>query len=150
VSLVGQISPHIIISVLVLILGLSIFIYFFEFQITKCENLECYHENLLDCKKSYVINEDDNYVYRYEILGSEGISYCNVDVRLLKVKDGGIDAEDLEGLNMICKANRFENIFPQDDILACSGKLREELQEIIIDRMHNQILQNMQQIKEAF
>jgi len=141
-------SGSIIASVVIIIIGLG-FLYYFAIygSVTECGDLACYQEYLESCKKSFLVNEDENYVYRYEILGANGNSYCNVDVRLMRVKNGGGDAQSLEGLAMICKSNRFEEMLPEKDMLACSGRLREELQEIIIDRLHNQILQNLGQIK---
>ena len=142
-------KSSIILSVIIIIIGLGAWYFTVQFnQVVKCDDMDCYKQNLLKCKKSFVINEEDNYDYRYEIINSNGDSYCNVDVRLVKVKNGGVNSEKLEGLNMICNVNRFEDVYPETNMLDCSGKLREELQEIIIDRMHNQILQNWEQIKE--
>jgi hypothetical protein len=139
-----------IVSAIIVVLGLVGLFYFGVFgSVEKCGEIGCYYENLDSCKKSYVLNEDENYVYRYEILNTKGLSYCEVDVRLVKVKNGGPNSAKLEGLNMICKVNRFEEIRPENDMLVCSGKLREELQEIIIDRMHNQILQNWEEIQKG-
>jgi hypothetical protein len=39
---------------------------------------------------------------------------------------------------------------PEDDISTCTGPLREELQELIIQRMHNYLIQNIGEIKEDF
>ncbi len=141
-------SGSIIASIVIILVGLGFLYYFMIYgSVTECGDFACYQEYLMSCKKSFLVIEDDNYVYRYEILSKNGNSYCNVDVRLMRVKDGGDDAESLEGLNMICKVNKFEDIRPEKDMLACSGRLREELQEIIIDRLHNQILNNLGQIK---
>lgn len=138
----------IVISFIIIILGLVLFYYFVGFEkSTECNDINCYKEYLLKCKKSFLINEDDNYAYRYEILKNNENSYCDVNVRLLKVKNGTAESEKLEGLNMICKVNKFEDIMPEKNILSCSGKLREELQEIIINRLHNTILQNLKEIQ---
>ena len=140
----------IIVSVVVIIIGLVGLYYFGIFgSVSECGDMACYYESLGSCKKSYVVNEDENYVYRYEILNVNGNSYCDVDVRLMKVKDGGPDSAKLEGLNMVCRVNRFGEMRPEDDMLVCSGRLREELQEIIIDRMHNQILQNWEEVQKG-
>lgn len=144
-------KSSIILSVLVIIIGLGAWFFFVGFGgSVKCEDIDCYRQNLLECKKSWVFNEDENYVYRYEILNENGNSYCDVDVNLVRIKSGVSDNQRLESMNMVCKVNRFDNIKPEEDMLACSGRLREELQEIIIDRLHNQILQNLEEIGEAF
>ncbi|MEK6914361.1 MAG: hypothetical protein AABW83_01810, partial [Nanoarchaeota archaeon] len=139
----------IIISLIIIILGLIFFYYFVGFdKPTECKDINCYKEYLLTCKKSFLVNDEDNYVYRYKILKSNGNNYCNVEVILLKIKNGTAENEKLEGLNMICKVNKFEDILPQKNMLSCSGKLREELQEIIINKLHNTILQNLEEIKK--
>ena len=144
-------KSSIIISIFIIIIGLGTWYYFVGFDtVVKCDNLDCYRENLLECKKSWVINEDNNYVYRYEILKDNGNSYCDVDVILSRITNGVMDSQDLEGLNMVCKINKYDDSLPESDMLVCSGRLREELQEIIIERMHNQILQNLDQINEGF
>jgi hypothetical protein len=139
----------IIISLIVIILGLTL-LYYFEFftKPIECKDVACYKEYLLTCKKSFLINEDENYVYRYEILKENGNSYCDVDVVLIKIKNGSSEGEKLESLNMLCKINRFEDILPEKNMLSCTGKLREELQEIIINKLHSVIFQNLNKINE--
>ena len=123
--------------------------YFGIFGIVKeCKDLDCYYEYLETCKKSHLITETNDSVFRYEILKKNGDNYCNVEVRLIKVKSNGIDSEEIEGLNMICKVNKHDQAIPDRDMQACSGRLREVFQEIIIDRLHNQILKNLPQIIE--
>lgn len=140
----------IIISLLIIILGIASLYYSgILFKPTECKDLACYKEYLLTCKKSFLINEDENYVYRYEILRANGNSYCDIQVKLIKIKNSTtLDSEKLEGLEMICKINRFEDILPEKDMLSCTGELREELQEIIINNLHNVILQNINKINE--
>lgn len=142
----------IIISLVIIILGIAVLYYSgILLKPVECKDTACYKEYLLTCKKSFLINEDKNYVYRYEILRANENSYCDVQVRLIKIKNSTTsDSEKLEGLEMICKINRFEDILPEKNMLSCSGKLREELQEIIINRLHNVILENINKINEEF
>ena len=51
---------------------------------------------------------------------------------------------------MLCDYPISTNGFPEDDITKCSGPLREELQELIIQRMHNYLLKNIGEIREDF
>lgn len=140
----------IIISLFIIILGIALLYYSgILLKPIECRDIACYKEYLLTCKKSFLINEDKNYVYRYEILRNNGNSYCDVQVRLIKIKTSSTsDNEKLEGLEMICKINRFEDILPEKNMLSCSGKLREDLQEIIINNLHSIILQNLNKINE--
>ena len=149
---VGKLTSKnsIIISLVIIILGIASLYYSgILLKSVECKDLACYKEYLLTCKKSFFINEDENYVYRYEILRANGNSYCDIQVKLIKIKNSiTSDSEKLEGLGMICEINRFEDILPEKNILSCSGKLREELQEIIINKLHNTILQNLEEIKK--
>lgn len=140
----------IIISLLIIILGLALLYYSgILLKPIECKDIACYKEYLLTCKKSFLINEDENYVYRYQILKANENSYCDVEVRIIKIKNSTTsDNEKLEGLEMLCKINRFEDILPEKNMLSCSGKLREELQEIIINRLHNILLENINKINE--
>ena len=140
------------ISIAIIILAVGIiayFIYFNIFSAKECRDLECYNNSLLNCKKIWVIREEDNYVWRYEILKFNDENSCNVETRLLKVKAGKLNVEDLQGKSMICRVQRVDDIFPEKDMLRCSGVLKEKLQEIIIDRMHNYIIQNLGEIQEG-
>jgi len=138
-----------LIAFIILIVGLlGFFVYFNYFLAKECKDVECYDKALLDCKKVWVIREDDNYVWRYEILSSNKNS-CDVEVRLLKVNKGSLNVEDLQGKSMVCQVQKVDDILPEKDMLRCNGRLKEELQEIIIDRMHNYLLQNLGEIKEG-
>ena len=141
-------KKKIYLALIILVVGvIGINLYFFSYIPKSCENIECYGKALVDCRKVWVINEDENYVWRYEIL-NEGNNNCNVEVILLKMKDGTINVEDLEGKSMVCRVEKVGDILPEKDMLRCSGILKEELQEIIIDRLHNYLLENIGEINE--
>ncbi len=143
-------KKRIIIAIIILIIGITAyFLYFKVFTAEECSELDCYENSLLNCKKIWFIREEDNYVWRYEILGSAGNDACNVEVRLLKVNLGKLNVEDLQGKTMVCMVQRVDDIFPEKDMLRCNGILKEELQEIIIDKMHNYLLENLGEIKEG-
>ena len=140
-------KKNILLILIVMVVGvISMYIYFNYYIPKPCNNIECYKAALLDCKKVWVINEEDEYVWRYEILNEGNQNNCNVEVILLKMKDSTINVEDLEGKSMICRVEKFGDILPEKDMIRCSGKLKEGLQEIIIDRIHNYLLQNLGEI----
>ncbi len=143
-------KKRLLIALIILIVGfVGFFIYFYFFVANECKDVECYQEALLDCKKVWLIREDDSYVWRYEILNKIDENSCNVEVRLLRVNKGKLNVEDLQGKSMTCKVQKVSGVFPEKDMLKCNGILKEELQEIIIDRMHNYLLQNLGQIEEG-
>ena len=69
---------------------------------------------------------------------------------ILKMMEGTIDSENLQGMKMICTVSKGETQFPEKDISRCSGELREELQDLIIQRMHNYLLKNVGEIQQEF
>ena len=66
------------------------------------------------------------------------------------MKEGTIEADKLQGKKMVCTVQKGETQFPEKNIAQCTGELKEELQDIIIQRMHNYLLQNVGEIKEEF
>ena len=143
-------KKRLLISLIILVAGLvGFFIYFYFFVANECKDVECYQEALLDCKKVWLIREGNTYVWRYEVLNKIDGNSCNVEVRLLRVNKGKLNVEDLQGKSMTCKVQKVNNVFPEKDMLRCNGLLKEEFQEIIIDRMHNYLLQNLGQIEEG-
>lgn len=144
-------KKSIYIALIILILGVGgYFAYSFFYTAKECGDYRCYTESLDNCRKVWFTRESDKYVWRYEILNSMDKFTCNVDVRLLKIKEGASRAEKLEGQNMVCQIKKTTTLLPEEDMLICTGPLRERLQEVIIDRMHNYLLENLEQVREEF
>ena len=51
---------------------------------------------------------------------------------------------------MVCTVLKTDSQFPEKDISKCTGKLKEDLQDILIQRMHNYLLENVGEVQEAF
>ena len=67
----------------------------------------------------------------------------------MRLKKGDLDLEVLDGESMVCDVLGFKN-YPEEDISRCSGKLKEEMQEIVIQRMHDYLLENLGDLEEGF
>ena len=146
----GKLKKSIVFTIILLILIILGFLYyFFDYFPKPCNDAECYQNALLNCRKVFYVKEEKDYVWRYDILGKNNRYSCNVRVSLLKVKQGDIKTEDFRDKEMVCVVQMKDDVFPEKDMLRCSGTLREELQEIIIDRLHNYIIQNLGEINEA-
>ena len=83
----------------------------------------------------------------YKILGKEGNS-CNVYVQLLQLKKGAVELTILENKDMICSLPFGVLQEPEKNLKNCHGRLKEEIQNIIIQRMHSQIVENLGKISE--
>lgn len=145
----GKLKKSVIFTIILLvIIALGFLYYFFDYFPKKCNDVDCYQKALVNCKKSFYIKEEENYVWKYDILSKNDKDSCNVKVRLLKVKKGDIKIDDFVNKEMICIMEKYNYIYPEKDMLRCTGNLKEELQEIIIDRLHNYILQNLEKINQ--
>ena len=102
------------------------------------------------CSRYSWIKDDSQARWMYNINGADGNSRCNIDVTLVSLKQGGIDNEKLQGKSMICSVLKTEAENPEKDLVRCSGELKEGIQEIIIQRMHNYLLENFGEIKNEF
>src|SRR3989344_7068574 len=138
---------------LVLALGIlivGVVIYLFVTQEHICQDFECFRESMTSCKKTVFIREDLDMVWEYTIK-SRGVSdSCMVEVKLLKVIEGKVEAQDLVTKSMLCDYPVASNYFPEDVITRCSGILKEDLQELIIKRMHDYLITHIGTIEEEF
>jgi len=136
-----------LIALITLLVIFSVYLMFF--YSVPCNDKDCFDNAMLKCKKVSLIKEYEEASWLYRIIGGSGEDNCRVEVKLLKLKEGSIDSEKLQGKSMICDVLKTETR-PEQDTSKCSGVLKEELQDIIIKRMHEYILENLGEIKEEF
>jgi len=135
--------------IIVLIVLICYSVYFFFYYSKPCGTSECFIKSMESCKRVSWIKEDEQASWSYTISGKQDKN-CEVIVKLLRIKQGLIENEKLEGKEMICIVEQTSTTLPGEDISRCSGKLKEELQDIIIQRMHNYLLENIGDLKEEF
>ena len=141
------------IALIILFIALVVFTSYFLFVYPKpCAdtNGQCFVDAMVSCKRVSWIREDAEASWAYIIKENIKGDSCEVEVKLLKMKQGTIDSEKLQGKEMLCIIPKGETQFPEKDISKCSGELREELQDLIIQRMHNYLLQNVGEIRTEF
>lgn len=114
----------------------------------KCESFECYSEHMRECKKANYLNDDVEATWRYEIKGSES-GACVVEVTLLQPKTGELGLQNLEGYSMECGFPSGVVTYPEKDLEACHGRLKEEMQGIIIKKLHTYIVENLGEIDQT-
>lgn len=136
-----------------LVLLLILFLIFLILPGGECENGQCWNEKLMNCKKGSYVQEADDASWEHTIHPSFDCmigkcSKCNVNVRLLAVKQGTVDFEKIQGLEMECLLAFGFTGNPQDNLENCHGLLKEELQNMIIKKMHSYILTNVGKVGE--
>ena len=131
--------------VILIVVGAVYFTWFFKYN---CESIECFQQNQARCSKAKYVFESDTTVMSYETKYKDG-GRCVTGVKMVAVKEGTVDKEKLEGLNMECWVQMGERITaPEDDLSECHGLLKEEIQEIMIKNAHAQIISNLGEIGE--
>ncbi len=139
------------IALVILIFALIIFTGYFLFFYPKvCSDSACFSDAMRSCKHVSWIKKDAQADWIYIIKGNAKGDTCKVEVTLKNMKAGTIDSEALQGKKMLCTVLKSETNFPEKDISRCSGELKEELQDRIIQRMHSYLLENVGEIQEEF
>jgi hypothetical protein len=142
-----RVGIALIILIVALITYSSWFLFFYAKPVDSSQE---FVDAMSNCRDVSWVKEDAQASWLYKIKGGSKGDTCEVEIRLLQMKEGTIEADKLQGTKMICTVQKGETQFPEKDISKCTGVLKEELQDIIIQRMHNYLLQNVGEIKEEF
>ena len=133
------------IFIAIIIIVIAATVYFVWGFFTTCSSQECFDKALVKCSRTTFISDNENMLMQYKIKGtSEG--NCLVNVKLLQVKKGSSELATLENQDMDCSLPFGIVVVPEGDTTICHGRLKEEIQSIIIKRMHAQIIQNIGKI----
>ena len=144
-------SKRVKIILILLIILLAIFlVYIFRDKEDFCENEKCFFDSLKGCKEISFIKEDLEYSWLYVISKEVSESECEVYVKLLKIKEGTINSKLIENKEMVCVVPKTISDFPENEISRCSGVLKERLQDLIIKRMYDYLLVNVEEINTSF
>ena len=139
-----------IILIILILLFAGFLGYVFIIKTNSCENKTCFFDSLKDCKKISFAKEDLEYSWFYVILKEASEDSCEVKVKLLNVKKESIDSKILQDKEMICIVPKTSTDFPEEDISECSGILKENLQDLIIQKMYDYLITNLQEINASF
>jgi len=136
----GRVLRGILLVLLVLVLGAAVWFTFFGGK--ACGDFDCFQKKMQKCERADLINEQPEASWKYQIVGTRG-GECAIDVTLLQAKEGELGIQELEGLEMRCLYPKGRATYPESDLNRCSGELKEEMQEIVIRRLHTYILENL-------
>lgn len=136
-------DKRIIISLIVIALALSL--YFTFFNISSCNTITCFNKALVKCSKVKFVNIQEEATWIYTIKGSKD-NKCVVQVRSIDVNLD--EAKKIENKDMLCYIPKGMVILPESELDNCHGLLKEGLQDIIIEKLHVYIVQNIGKISE--
>lgn len=147
----GKLKKRVGISLIILAMALIIFSTYFLIYYTKpVASSKEFAQAMQTCNRVSWIRQDAQASWLYTITGNAQGDVCEIKVKLLKISQGSIENEKLQGKQMLCKVLKTDTQFPEKDISKCTGVLKEELQDILIQRMHNYLLENVGEVQQAF
>jgi len=131
--------PYLIV-LLVALAGIAVYLTFFGQM--RCESFECFQRGMSSCKKVVYLNDVSDATWEYKIIGRQG-NECRIEVELKQAKQGSLNLDKLTGYSMECEYPVGISDYPDKDLSKCHGRLKEELQNIIIQRLHIYIVDNL-------
>ena len=143
----GKTGLIILFVAIVLILAAAIYFTFFFYYTCSQSDLACYLAHQEKCAKTKFINDQAGVTWSYKIIGKNS-GNCNIDVKILKVKEGSPKLVSLEEKEMICSVPLGSKKMPEEDLKECHGLLKEEIQNIMINDAHAYIIANIGQVSK--
>jgi hypothetical protein len=137
-------------DIIIIILILAIMFWgFYQYNYSEidCDSFDCFKEQMEGCSKASYVNDEPEASWKYLIEGREDDN-CKVKVKLLLAKKGELGIENLIGNEMSCLYPLGVGTYPEKDLRVCHGRLKEELQQIIINKLHSYIIENLGQIDQ--
>ena len=114
----------------------------------QCQNYECWQKYMSRCSKASFVNEEPEASWQYAVLGKSG-NQCNIEVKLLMAKKGELRINELVGQEMICSYPIGSVAYAEKDLSKCHGLLKEGLQNVIINKLHTYLLENLGKVEEG-
>lgn len=133
----------IILAVIAFLILAAVYMIFFYSQ--KCSDAACFSSSMGKCSKTNYLNDAEDAAWQYKIIGKSGTD-CKVDVTLLSLKKGTADLSSLQGESMTCLVPAGVTTNPQNNLDVCHGLLKENMQKVIINRLHAYITDNLGKI----
>lgn len=118
----------------------------------KCDDVACWELKLKECRRASYVNNAVDVNWEYTIKGKKSGS-CEVEVEVLQIIRGLTKARTLEGKSMTCEIPLDDNgktiiVAPERDPNLCHGILKEEMQTLLIEKLHQYVLDNVGEIAE--
>lgn len=138
-----------IVILLVMVLAAAVYLWYLYYP--SCDTKECFSEKLVACSRTSFIAETEETVFEYKVIGKTNeneVKKCKTKVRLIQLRQGTQELAVLEGKEMYCLTDLGTLIAPEENLKNCHGLLKEELQELTIQKLHSQIVSNLRELKQ--
>lgn len=141
----GQVGKLILfIGIIAILIGAIYFTFYFTYS---CKDMACFKAHQRECSRTKFVNDADDISWRYKIVG-ETNKACEIYVKVLKIKQGSLEKKRIEGKDMVCYLPLGDDLNPESDVSNCHGILKEELQEMVIEKLHLYVIENIGEISE--
>jgi hypothetical protein len=120
------------------------------FYYPECQNEACFKEQLWKCNKASFLHISENSTWQYNINGFSG-EQCAVYAKAVSLKTDDVTGAALSGKDMTCYIPKsiLGAFMPEEKIEYCHGVLKEEIQRLMIEKMHLYIVQNIGKINQS-
>ena len=135
----------ILITAVVILLIIAIYLTFI--YTPTCKDIACWEAKLVKCSKAKYLNDAKDISWSYTIKGKVN-DRCEVNVKALEIKRGLTSTMVLEGKDMDCFLPFGAIVEPEQNPNICNGRLKEEMQTLIIEKLHQYILSNIGSISK--
>jgi hypothetical protein len=136
-----------VISIILIIL-IGVAVYFTFFFAYTCNDLSCFQAHQKQCARTEFVKDSTEITWKYFIKGKED-GRCVVNAEVLRIKTGTVENIQLVGKDMDCYLPLGSTAAPESDISRCHGILKEDMQNMIIQKLHAYILDNLGEISEG-
>lgn len=136
------------ITLVLLIAVAAAFALHYTFAPNPCETYSCFEDHMAVCSRASYLNEEPEASWSYTIVRRiKGA--CEIEVILLQAKEGDLQLRNFEGHAMLCTYPRGVVAYPDKDMSVCHGRLKEDLQGLIIEKLHAYLVENLIDVKDA-
>ena len=135
-------------AIVIFVLAVAGAVYFSFLYLPKCQNYECFQEYMSKCSKATYVNDEPEASWGYSIIGRLNEN-CAIKVTLLMAKKGELGIDKYVNDAMTCYYPKGVAAYPEKDLSKCHGQLKEDLQELIINKMHSYLLENLGKFDES-
>ena len=134
--------------IILAVLALAGAVYFSLGYVPQCQNYECWQKSMTSCSKATFVSEETEATWRYSVAGAQD-KQCAIEVELLLAKQGELGISNLIGERMTCSYPLGESAYAEKDLSKCHGILKEDLQTLMINKLHAYVLENLGKIEEG-
>ena len=112
-----------------------------------CGEFECFVDSMKKCSPAKYVNEGEDASWLYQIQGIDD-NNCAIMVTLLNAKKGDVGLREFEGDSMTCFYEKGYIAYPERNIGTCHGVLKEDLQNLVIEKLYNYVVTNLKDIRD--